>query len=105
MVSKMAPKMHPKFTKNLCLGPAPTKWGTKVVVFRVQVPFMCPQGAPLKPKSAKSREKVVPRSTLENTVRKVLQKRCLGTPSNPHNNVFTFTKLLFSHFHLKLQNN
>ena len=41
----MAPKMHPKFTKHLSLGPAPAKWGTKVVIFRVQVPFMCPPEA------------------------------------------------------------
>ena len=58
MVSKMAPKIHPKFTKNLDLGTPPAKWGTKVTIFRVQVPFMCPQGAPLKPKSAKNVPKI-----------------------------------------------
>ena len=44
------------------------------------------------PKSTKNREKVVPRSTLENNVCKVLHKRCLGTPSNHENGSSVDTK-------------
>ena len=42
---------------------------------------------------------------LERTARKVLHKRCLGTPSNHENDGFVYTKPSFSHFHLELQNN
>ena len=64
-----------------------------------------PPGPPWEPKSTKNREKVVPRSTLENTVCKVLHKRCLGTPSNHENKGFVYTKPVFSNFLLDLQNN
>ena len=59
-----------------------------------------PPGPPLEAKSTKKRETVVPRSTLENTVRKVLHRRCLATPSNLENYGFMYRKPSFSHFHL-----
>ena len=37
-----------------------------------------PLGPPLEPESTPNREKVIPRSTLENIVRKVPHKRCSG---------------------------
>ena len=53
----------------------------KVTEKVVREPFVRPlPGPPLEPKSTKKREKVVPRSTLENTVLKVLHRRCLGHP-------------------------
>ena len=62
-----------------------------------------PTGFNLEPKSTQNLEKVVPRSMLENTVRKVLQKRCLGPPSNHENDGFVYTRPSFFHFHLELQ--
>ena len=47
-----------------------------------------PLGSPLEHKSTTNREKVVPRSTLENIVFKVLHKRCLRTPSDHEDDGF-----------------
>ena len=64
-----------------------------------------PPGSPLQPKSTTNREEVVPRSTLENIMCKVLHKRTLGTPSNHEINSFASTKPLSSHSHLELRSN
>ena len=78
----------------------------KVTKKSVRGSFVVPPLAPrFEPKSTKSREQVVPKSTLEHTARKVLHKRCFGTPSNHEDKGFVDTKPLFSHFHLELQNN
>ena len=44
-----------------------------------------PPGPPLEPRSATNRKKGIPKSTLKNIVRKVLQKRSLGILSNLDN--------------------
>ena len=59
---------------------------------------------PLEPKSAKDNEKVVPRSTLKNTGRRVLHKRSLGIPPNPQNDSSAQMQPSSSHFHLYFQN-
>ena len=61
-------------------------------------------GTPFGSKSIKNCKEIVPRSTLERTVRRVLHKRCPGIPSKRENCGFVYTKPLFSHFHLKLRN-
>ena len=68
-------------------------------------PWVLPWDPLWRPNRQKIEKKGVPRSTLENTVRKVLHKRCLGTPSNHENDGFSYAKPLISHFHLELQNN
>ena len=50
----MPPEVNPEFIKKLSVGPTTAEQGTKVVIFGARVPFMCPQGAHLKPKSTKS---------------------------------------------------
>ena len=55
-------------------------------------------GTPFGAHIDKKKKKVVPRSTLENIVRKVLHKRCLGTPSNHENDGFANTKALIFTF-------
>ena len=64
-----------------------------------------PRGPLWSPHRRSNEKKIVPRSTLENTVRKVLCKRSLGTPSNHENYSFAQTEFRFSHFHLELGNN
>ena len=57
-----------------------------------------PPGSHLEPKSTQTLEKVVPRNMFEDTVRKVLQKKCLGPPSNHENDGFVYTRPSFFTF-------
>ena len=87
------------------LGLPRTPRGGRAEKVAEKVSFGSSPGTPFEVQIDKELKKVVPRSTLERTVRKVLHKSCPGIPSNHGNNGFVYTKPWFSHFHLELLNN
>ena len=77
-------------------GTPPGSWVEKVTKKLVRGSFVGPPRWPLlEPKSVTNRKQIVANTTLKNIVRKVLQKRAPGTPSNHENDGFAKTKPLF----------